>query len=171
MYSHAQDGPCDQVHDGLEPPKVEDDHVYCELKHCVLELQETHRFGVDHQRAQGVEQRLQEEPEHLPGWGAEEPPLQVRGDVHVQPVPPEVAVVIDVILLKRSGVRQSDGQVGPHGKPAVPLGQLVAERHIVGDVMDGQRQRVVNAAPEGVGPEKNPLPGQVPHQVAGQQLG
>lgn len=73
-----------------------------------------------------------------------------------------------MVLLKSGRIRQPDGQVGPHGKPAVPLGQLVAKGDIVRDVMDGQSQRVVDAASKGIGPEKDPLPREVLNQIAGQ---
>lgn len=80
-------------------------------------------------------------------------------------------MVVDVVLLEGGGVRQPDGDVGPHGKPAVPLGQLVAKGHVVRDVVNGQSQGVVDAASEGVRPEEDPLPGEVVYQVAGQELG
>ena len=80
-------------------------------------------------------------------------------------------MVVNVILLKGGRVGQPDGQVCPHGKPAVPLGQLVSKGNVVRDVMDSQGQGVVDASPEGVGPEEDPLPGEVVDQVAGQELG
>lgn len=148
-----------------------DSQVYRQLKECVLDLQLTHWLRVDHQRTEGVEKRLEEEPEELPSWGAEEPPLHFRGDVHVQLVTTQIPVVVDVVLLEGRRVRHADGHIGPHGEPAVPLGQLVAEGHVVRDVVNGQRQRVVDAAAKGVSPEEDPLPGDVVHQVACHQLG
>lgn len=148
-----------------------DSQVYRQLEERVLDLQLTHWLGVDHQRTEGVEKRLEEEPEKLPSWGAEEPTLHFCGDVDVQLVAAQVPVVVNVVLLEGRGVRHADGHVGPHGEPAVPLGQLVAEGHVVRDVVDGQRQRVVDAAAEGVSPEEDPLPGDVVHQVACNQLG
>lgn len=171
MYSHAQDGTCNEVDDRLQAPKMVEGQVHRQLKESVLDFQLTHWLGVHHQRTQGVEQRLEEEPEELPGRGAEEPPLHLCGDVHVQLVATQVPVVVDVVLLEGRRVRHADGHVGPHGEPAVPLGQLVAKGHVVRDVVDGQRQRVVDAAAEGVRPEEDPLPGDVVHQVACHQLG
>lgn len=148
-----------------------DSQIYRQLKECVLDLQLTDWLRVDHQRTDGVEKGLEEEPQKLPGWAAEEPPLHFCGDVDVQLVTTQVPVVVDVVLLEGCRVRYANGHVGPHGKPAVPLGQLVAKGHVVRDVVNGQRQRVVDAAAEGVSPKEDPLPGDVVHQVAGHQLG
>lgn len=76
-----------------------------------------------------------------------------------------------MILLKGGGVRQPNRQVGPHGKPAVPLSQLITKGHVVRDVMDSQSQGVVDAASKSISPEEDPLPRQVMYQVAGQELG
>lgn len=140
-----------------------DSQVYRQLEECVLDLELAHWLRVDHQRTEGVEKGLQEEPEKLPSWSAEEPPLHFCGDVDVQLVTTQIAVVVDVVLLEGRRVRHADGHVSPHGEPAVPLGPLVAEGHVVRDVMNGQRQRVVDAASEGVSPKEDPLPGDVVH--------
>lgn len=148
-----------------------DSQVYRQLKECVLDLQLTHWLWVDHQRTEGVEKGLEEEPEKLPSRRAEEPPLHLCGDVNIQLVTTQIPVVVDVVLLEGRRVRHADWHVGPHGEPAVPLGQLVAEGHVVRDVVNGQRQRVVDAAAESVSPEEDPLPRDVVHQVACHELG
>ncbi|KAG7238486.1 hypothetical protein INR49_030759 [Caranx melampygus] len=124
-----------------------------------------HWFRIDHQRAQSIEKRLQEEPHHLPDRSAEEPSLKICGDVDIQLVASQIPMVVDVVLLERGRVGQPDGQVGPHGKPSVPLCQLVAKGHVVRDVMNSQSQGVVDAASEDVSPEEDPLPGEVADQT------
>ncbi|PWA16262.1 hypothetical protein CCH79_00004395 [Gambusia affinis] len=162
---------CYEVSRERMDPQAQNGSSNEELNHCVLDLHRTHRFRVDHQRPQGVEKRLQKEPEDLPSRRAEEPSLPLCWDVHIQLVAAQVPVVVDVVLLEGGGVGKPDGQVGPHGEPAVPLCKLVPEGHVVRNVMNGQSQRVVDAPAEAVGPEEDPLPGEVAHQVAGDELG
>lgn len=171
VQPHAQNRSSDEVNYWLPPPEITDNCIRCELNHCVLDFQGAQWFWIDHQRSYGVEEGLEEEPEHLPSRGAEEPSLKVRRDVHIQLVSAQVPVVVDVVLLEGGGVGHADGQVGPHGEPAVPLGPLVPKGHVVGDVVNGQSQGVVDAASEGVGPEEDPLPGEIVDQVAGKKLG
>lgn len=136
VQAHAQDGACDQVNDGLQAPQVVDYEVHHKLNDCVQHLQSSDWLGVDHQGPKCVEEGLEEEPDHFPQGCGEEPALPICGDVHIQAVAAQVAVMIDVVLLEGGRVRQADREVGKHSEPAVQARLLVAEGHVVGDVVD-----------------------------------
>lgn len=143
MQTHAQYGPRDKVHNWFESPNIVDKNVCCELHDCIHHLHPGHWFWVHHQRPQCIEEGLEEEPEYLPCRCAEEPAFQVCRDVHIQAIPSQVAVVVDVVFLEGGRVREADGQVGKHGEPSVPAHLLVSKCDVVRDVMDGQGQGVV----------------------------
>ena len=170
VQAQTQQGAGQQVDHGLEPPEGIDGSVGRQLHQGVAQLHAGHGLGVHAERPQSVEEWLQGQPEQLAGRRAKEPALEVRGHVHVQPVATQVAVVVHVVLLEAGGVGQAHGQVGEDGKPAVAGRAARAEGGVVRDVVDGQRQGVVHAAPEGVGPEEEPAPRQPLRQPAGQQL-
>lgn len=131
MQAHAQYRASNKIDYRLETPKIVDDNVYHKLHDCIQHLQPGHRLGVHDQRTERVEQRLEEEPEHLPGWGAEEPALKVGWNIHVQAISSEIPMVVDVVLLEGCRVRQANGEIGEHGKPAVPASLFSAKGHVV----------------------------------------
>ena len=171
METHTEDRASNQVNYWLGPPEPEKQRVKGQLHNYIQELQPGHRLWVDHQGTQGIEERLQDDPQHFAGGRAEEPGLEPGGDVHVQAVAAEVAVVVHVVLLEADRVRDTHGQVGEHSEKAVERGRLVAEGNVVGNVVDGQGQRVVYKSAEHVGPEEQPLPAESLHEEAAKQLG
>lgn len=137
MQAHAQYRARDEIDYGLQTPKIVDDDVYHKLYSCIQHLQPGHGLWVDDQWPERIEQRLEEQPEHLPGRSAEEPALEVSRNIHIQAISTQIAMVVDVVLLEGCGIWQANGEIGKHGKPAVPACPLCAEGHIVRNVMDG----------------------------------
>lgn len=100
MQAQTQYRASDEVDYGLETPKIVDDNVYHKLHDCIEHFQPGHRLGVHHQWTERVEQRLEKEPEHLSGWGAEEPALKVGRNIHVQSISSKITMVVDMVLLE-----------------------------------------------------------------------
>ncbi|TNN63945.1 hypothetical protein EYF80_025787 [Liparis tanakae] len=161
VQAHPQHGAGQHVDHGLGPPQPAEQGVEGELDGHVGHLQPGDGFGVDAERPDGVEQRLQDNPDKFAQARAEEPAFELGGDVHVDPVSTQVPVVVQVVAFEGGGVGQPDGQVGEHGEVAIPQGLVVPEGRVVGDLVDSKGHRVVDAAAEAVSPEQNPFPVQI----------
>lgn len=170
VKAHAQHGAGQHVDHRLGAPQPVEGKVEGELDGHVGQLQLRDGLGVDAEWADGIEEWLQNDPEELADARAEEPTLKVSGDVHIDAVATQVAVVVQVVALEGGRVGQANGQVGKHGEPAVELGPVVAKGRVVGDLVDGQRHGVVDATAKYVSPEEHPLPFQVLHEVERQKL-
>lgn len=100
MQPHAQHGTSQHVDDRLLPPQPVEQGVEGELEHHVGHLQLGDGLGVDAQRPDGVEERLQDDPYKLSEARAEEPAFKLSGDVYVHAVSSQVAVVVQVVALE-----------------------------------------------------------------------
>lgn len=165
VQAHSQQGARHHVDHRLGSTQPVEGHIEGQLHGHVGQLQAGDGLGVDAERADGIEQRLEDDPDKLAEACAEEPALKISWDVYVYTVSSQVAVVVQVVALKGGRIRQPDGQVGEHGEPAVPHGPVVAKCCVVGDLVDGQGHRVVDAAAKGISPEQDPFPVQVFDQV------
>lgn len=109
VQAHPQQGPSHHVDHRFAPPQPVEQDVEGELHGHVGHLQLSDGFGVDAEGPDGVEQRLQNNPDEFAEGCAEEPALKVSGDVYVHPVSTQVAVVVQVVAFEGGGVRQADG--------------------------------------------------------------
>lgn len=170
VQAHAQQGSSKHVHNRLGPQSPVQQHVKGHLKDDVGYLQLTNGLGIDAERSDSVEKWLQDYPDELAEACAEEPSLQLGGNIHIHSISAQVAMMVQVIALERCRIGEADGQVGKHGKVAVPHGLVVSKSRVVGDLVNGEGHRVVDAAAKSISPKQNPFPAQIFDQVKGTKL-
>ena len=150
MDAHREERSAGEVEHRAPAERVQDRAVEQRLHHEVAQLDARHRLRVDEERTERVEDWLEEEPEQLGGGGAEEARLEARRDVDVERVVALVLVVLRVVLLEERRVRDAERHVREDAERAVQRRPARPERLVVRDLVDGERQRVVDDAPEGV---------------------
>lgn len=163
VQTHRQHGAHNQVDHYAPAEEVNDNRVEDQLDDCVDDLVLVWRLRIDDEWPEDVEEGLQTHPEELAQRGAEKFRLQVGGQVRVDHLVALISMVFQVVLLKGHGHRQADGEIAEVAKVPVGCGASVSEGLHMRDLVDGQRQRVVDDAPEAVGHEKDDGPGLILH--------
>mmetsp|Transcript_17133 Transcript_17133/g.46394 ORF Transcript_17133/g.46394 Transcript_17133/m.46394 type:complete len:235 (+) Transcript_17133:652-1356(+) len=130
------------VADGAPAEIVYDGSVKEALDSKVERMHGRGLLRLDHHGAQSVEENLADAPHGLAHRPAEEPALELGGDVRVHAVHALLLVMLNVVLLEGDAVREHNGQVGPNGNESVRLGTLGAK--IVCELMNREEERVRN---------------------------
>lgn len=138
VQAHAQHGSSKHVHNRLGPPSPVQQQVKGNLEADVGDLQLANGFGIDAEGSDSIEKWLQNYPDELAQARAEEPSFELGGNIDIHTISSQVAMMVQVIPLERSRIGKADGQVGKHGKVAVPHGLVVSERRVVGDLVNGE---------------------------------
>lgn len=137
MKAHSQHRASQHVKQRLGTQQPIEKNVECKLYNGISDLQLTDGFGIDAQRPDCIKQWLKNNPNELAKASAEEPALKIGRNVHIHTIPTQIAVVVEVVALEGGRVRQTNGQVGKNGEPAIPFCMIVAKRCVVGNFMDG----------------------------------
>mmetsp|Transcript_1975 Transcript_1975/g.4878 ORF Transcript_1975/g.4878 Transcript_1975/m.4878 type:complete len:259 (+) Transcript_1975:474-1250(+) len=148
VQAHAQEGG-DYVEHRCPPvDKVPQRQVEGDGGDEVHGLLPARRLGVDDERADGVEDRLQQHPQHLLGGGVEEPAFEVGRHVDVDDVHALRVVVLQVVTLEGDGRRQPLRAVGQHAEQLVV--QRLLEAQVVTQLVVAQRHPMRQQAAEAV---------------------
>lgn len=138
VQAHPQHRASHHVDHRLGPPQPAEQDIKGELEGHIGHFQLSDGFGVDAEGPNGIEQWLQNNPDELAEARAEEPAFKLSGDVHIYAVPAQVAMMVQVIAFKGGRVRKANGQVGKHGKVAVPQSLVVSKGCVVGDFVNSK---------------------------------
>lgn len=138
VQTHAQHGASKHIENRLSPQQPVEQDVKGELEDRVGHLQLTDGFGIDVEGSDGIKQRLQNYPDEFAEARAEEPAFKLSGNINIHPISSQVAVMIQVISFEGRRIRKAYGQVGKHGKVAVPHCLVVSKGSVVGDFMNSK---------------------------------
>lgn len=138
VQAHPKHRASQHVDHRFGPPQPVEQDVEGELDHQVGDLQLSDGFGVDAEGPDGIEERLQNNPDELAEARAKEPAFKFSGNVYIDTISTQVAVMIQVIAFERGRVGQANGQVSKHGKVAVPHGLVVSKGSVMGDLVNSK---------------------------------
>ena len=121
-------------------PEAVPDIIAAQDDNPVHHVLEAHRLEHDDHGTESIEEDLEGDEEETTGEGVEEPQLESSGEIGIDIVPSEIAVVVGVVVTEHHGVREDDGDVGNHSEEGVQPGCL--EDGVVSDFMDGKEEGV-----------------------------
>ena len=98
---HAQEGTNDEIVERLKPKEVPDQYIKGDLYDRVEYLETSGRLRTNHERAEGIEQWLQKQPDNLERNVVKEPSLPVSRKIYVIAVGTLISVVLHVVFFER----------------------------------------------------------------------
>lgn len=163
MQTHRDQCAHDHVPQHLPAKAVDHQGVEDGLHDQIEELMVAGRLGIDDERPDHVEERLQDDPAELAECGAEQPCLEQRRQIGVDYLVALVAMVLEVVALERHGHRHAQWQVAKVTKPPIGVGPRMAECVAVRYFVHGQRQGVIDDAADAIGGQDGDGPRLVAH--------
>lgn len=154
MPAHSENRANHHIEQGFEANKVDPYNVKGNLDHSVDEFPVGRRFGYAEQRSQRVKCSLQEKPDDLADAMAEEPSLEMMGQVRVHVVIAKKFVVIEVVLLERNTCRNAGWQICPNADEAIEPRFRLACSQVMRYFVERQNKRMVDSTTETVGHNK-----------------
>lgn len=138
MQAHSQHGASQHVDHRLSPPQPVEQNIEGDLESHIGHLKLSDGFRVNAKGPYSIEKWLQNNPDKLAKASAEKPAFKISGDIYINPISTQVAMMIQVIAFERHRVGQADRQVGKDGKVAVPHGFVISKCCIVGDLVNSK---------------------------------